>query len=95
MSLKLLPDPPLSFTFGTFQSYLLADLTSFEEPLLESTISVLVCGGGTLFSIVQEGFSASAAEDRDKRRGGSEKVAKVCIEEATSRRKEIWKLLRI
>jgi len=49
---------PVSMSFGIFDStYLLADPTSFEEPLLDTTLSVVVNDHGQLVSVDQLGIS--------------------------------------
>lgn len=60
---------PSSFTFGHCkpssasnsvpESYLLADLTSFEEPLMSSTLTIVMYPSGTIGSITQTGIIGS------------------------------------
>ncbi|KAF8602638.1 hypothetical protein BDV93DRAFT_443830 [Ceratobasidium sp. AG-I] len=55
---------PLTTSFGVFdRTHLLSDPSSFEEPLLDATITVtLDVSSGTLLGINQVGFSAPTAD---------------------------------
>ncbi|KAJ7284965.1 ribosomal protein S5 domain 2-type protein [Mycena rebaudengoi] len=46
---------PVSMSFGVFETTLLADPTAFEEPLLDTTISIVVDENGELVSVSQVG----------------------------------------
>ncbi|EIW61518.1 uncharacterized protein TRAVEDRAFT_35012 [Trametes versicolor FP-101664 SS1] len=68
---------PTSFSFGVFDgTHILADPTSFEEPLLDTTISVVVDESGGLTSVMQLGLGIVGADD----------VLNKCIDAA----KECW-----
>ncbi|PCH40749.1 hypothetical protein WOLCODRAFT_99214 [Wolfiporia cocos MD-104 SS10] len=55
---------PLSMSFGIFDTmHVLVDPTSFEEPLLDSTISVTVDENGGLVSVTQLGLGIVASQD--------------------------------
>ncbi|EPQ58884.1 hypothetical protein GLOTRDRAFT_69878, partial [Gloeophyllum trabeum ATCC 11539] len=55
---------PLSMSFGIFESsHLLADPTSFEEPLLDTTVTVVLKEGGTLVSAIQVGLGGTGSQD--------------------------------
>ncbi|KAJ7170658.1 ribosomal protein S5 domain 2-type protein [Mycena crocata] len=69
---------PISMSFGVFDATLLADPTAFEEPLLDTTISVVVDESGDLVSVVQLGPGTSAS--------GAEDTLPICISAAQSRR---------
>jgi len=57
---------PISLTYGTFERSLLADPSAFEEPLLGSTISVVVDEKSVVGSVLQEGLGLGpGAEDGD------------------------------
>ncbi|KAI0355465.1 ribosomal protein S5 domain 2-like protein [Trametes cingulata] len=72
---------PTSFSFGIFDgTHLLADPTSFEEPLLDTTISVVIDESGGLTSVMQLGLGVVGADD----------VLNKCIDAA----KECWRKTR-
>ncbi|KAL7282756.1 hypothetical protein ACG7TL_004231 [Trametes sanguinea] len=72
---------PTSFSFGIFDgTHILADPTSFEEPLLDTTISVVIDENGGLTSIMQLGLGIASGDD----------VLEKCIEAA----KECWRKSR-
>ncbi|KAI0784898.1 ribosomal protein S5 domain 2-like protein [Abortiporus biennis] len=55
---------PLSFTFGVFDSsYILADPTVFEEPLLETTYTIIVNQDSELISVNQSGLGLLNGQD--------------------------------
>jgi len=55
---------PISMSFGIFDSmHILADPTSFEEPLLDTALSVIVDEHDSLISVTQLGLSSSNPED--------------------------------
>ncbi|KAH9854882.1 ribosomal protein S5 domain 2-type protein [Lenzites betulinus] len=55
---------PTSYSFGIFDgTHLLADPTSFEEPLLDTTVSVVVDESGGLTSVMQLGLGVVGADD--------------------------------
>ncbi|KZT02150.1 ribosomal protein S5 domain 2-like protein [Laetiporus sulphureus 93-53] len=55
---------PVSTSFGLFDStHVLADPTSFEEPLLDTTISVTVEENGGLISVTQVGLGLIGNQD--------------------------------
>ncbi|KAJ6505978.1 ribosomal protein S5 domain 2-type protein [Mycena vulgaris] len=68
---------PVCMSFGVFDATLLADPTAFEEPLLDTTISVVVDENGELVSVVQLGPGVDAS-------GGD--TLSTCISAAKSRR---------
>ncbi|CCM05533.1 uncharacterized protein FIBRA_07759 [Fibroporia radiculosa] len=55
---------PTSMSFGIFDStHVLADPTSFEEPLLDTTLSVVVDENGDLVSVAQLGLTVVGGQD--------------------------------
>ncbi|KAJ6494803.1 ribosomal protein S5 domain 2-like protein [Mycena vitilis] len=62
---------PISFSFGIFDATLLADPTAFEEPLLDTTISIVVDENSDLVSVVQLGPSVDT--------GGGGDMLSTCI----------------
>ncbi|KAJ7364025.1 ribosomal protein S5 domain 2-type protein [Mycena albidolilacea] len=68
---------PISFSFGVFDATLLADPTAFEEPLLDTTVSVVVDENNNLVSVVQSGPGVDS---------GAEDTLSTCISAAKSRR---------
>ncbi|GLB44420.1 putative 3' exoribonuclease family, domain 1 [Lyophyllum shimeji] len=76
---------PVSMSFGIFDSTtLLTDPTSFEEPLLDTTISVVVDStSGALLSASQLGIDATAAQD----------MLQTCITAAAQRRHDLRKIV--
>ncbi|KAF9476725.1 hypothetical protein BDN70DRAFT_882040 [Pholiota conissans] len=74
--LQLSANFPISATFGIFNSkHLLADPTAFEEPLLDTSISVVLGEAGKIISISQAGSAVVSDED-----GGQRDVLEECIE---------------
>ncbi|KAG6917662.1 hypothetical protein DXG01_001637 [Tephrocybe rancida] len=69
---------PVAMSFGVFDSTtLLADPTSFEEPLLDTTISVVLdAASGDLISATQLGIDTTAAQG----------ALRNCVDAATKRR---------
>jgi len=75
---------PLSMSFGIFDSaHVLADPTSFEEPLLDTTLSVAVDETGGLVSVTQLGLGIVGNQD----------VLMRCITAAKDRRSYVNKLV--
>ncbi|KAI0071833.1 ribosomal protein S5 domain 2-like protein [Panus rudis PR-1116 ss-1] len=55
---------PCSFSFGIFDStYVLADPTTFEEPLLDTTFTITLDENGDLVSVLQLGLGYAGTED--------------------------------
>ncbi|TFK46957.1 hypothetical protein OE88DRAFT_1714739 [Heliocybe sulcata] len=55
---------PLSMSFGIFEStHLLADPTTFEEPLLDTTVTVVLKDDGGLVSATQVGLGGVGSQD--------------------------------
>ncbi|KAI0371452.1 ribosomal protein S5 domain 2-like protein [Pilatotrama ljubarskyi] len=55
---------PTSFSFGIFDgTHILADPTSFEEPLLDTTVSVVIDESGGLTSVMQLGLGIIGGDD--------------------------------
>ncbi|KAF8885791.1 ribosomal protein S5 domain 2-like protein [Infundibulicybe gibba] len=55
---------PLAVSFGIFDSkHILSDPTAFEEPLLDTTISVVVADGGEVISASQLGLGIAGPQD--------------------------------
>jgi len=78
---------PVSMTFGFFDSsHVLADPSSFEEPLLDSTLSVIVDDKLQLVSISQSGATGGTSTDNNS-------LLK-CIATAKSRRESLSQFLR-
>jgi len=68
---------PVSFSFGIFDStHILTDPTTFEEPLLDTTFSVVLDEEGELISVLQLGLGLV---------GSSHDVLPQCINVARSR----------
>ncbi|KAF9819470.1 hypothetical protein IEO21_02078 [Rhodonia placenta] len=79
-----LPAPrlPLSMSFGIFDAtHVLSDPTSFEEPLIDTTISVAVDEAGGLVSVTQLGLGIV----------GNQNILMQCIAAAKERRSELGK----
>ncbi|EPT00821.1 hypothetical protein FOMPIDRAFT_1030258 [Fomitopsis schrenkii] len=75
---------PVSMSFGVFDgTHVLADPTSFEEPLLDTTLSVAVDESGGLVSVSQLGLGVVGSQD----------VLPRCISAARSRCSELMGLL--
>ncbi|KAF9035906.1 ribosomal protein S5 domain 2-type protein [Panaeolus papilionaceus] len=74
---------PIPASFGIFNSkHILPDTTSFEEPLCQSSISVVLAAGGKIVALTQYGPVSLINADE-----GSERDAlKTCIEKAKKRR---------
>ncbi|KAI0832882.1 ribosomal protein S5 domain 2-type protein [Trametes gibbosa] len=72
---------PTAYSFGVFDgTHLLADPTSFEEPLLDTTVSVVIDESGGLTSVMQLGLGVIGADD----------VLNKCIDAATT----CWRMTR-
>ncbi|KDQ64066.1 hypothetical protein JAAARDRAFT_166025 [Jaapia argillacea MUCL 33604] len=55
---------PISMSFGVFDSqHILADPTSFEEPLLDTTLSIVLNEAEALVSVTQLGIGATGSQD--------------------------------
>lgn len=88
---------PYSFTFGTFtsstpgaQPVLLADPTAFEEPLLQSNISICLFPRGEICAASQTGSTSgasgiAAAAAGDSNTPNSQEAILNCIDAATER----------
>jgi len=73
---------PISMSFGIFNStHILADPTSLEEPLLDTTFSVITDEHGDMISVTQLGLGSSDAGD----------TLTHCITEAKKRRSYLQK----
>ncbi|KAJ3504972.1 hypothetical protein NLJ89_g7661 [Agrocybe chaxingu] len=86
--LKLSPSLPISMSFGIFDSkFVLADPTSFEEPLLDTTISIILGDSNQIVSVSQFGSTMLTVEEdgQDTRRDALAE----CIEVAKARRAEV------
>ncbi|THH15954.1 hypothetical protein EW146_g4613 [Bondarzewia mesenterica] len=71
---------PLSLSFGLFDSsHLLADPTSFEEPLVDTTFSVVLDQDHDLISLTQLGLTDSRTQD----------ILSTCIEAAKQRHRTL------
>jgi len=74
---------PVSMSFGVFDStHTLADPTAFEEPLLDTTLSVVVDEADQLISVIQSGMGVTSANEKQD-------WIVECIAAARTRRKEI------
>lgn len=83
-------------TFGYNRTHILADPTSFEEPLLDGTISVIIGSGSNpntaaaggpnldLLSIVQQGLGLVNTPLNDHE-GSRDNVLSMCIQAAKAR----------
>lgn len=81
---------PLSTSFGIFDStYVLADPTAFEEPLLNSTISVVVGETDGLLSVTQQGLGAVSSSSYST----SDGILSACVDAAKKRRSELGRIL--
>ncbi|KAI5121183.1 hypothetical protein M0805_005984 [Coniferiporia weirii] len=77
---------PAAASFGIFDStYILSDPTSFEEPLLDTSITVVVDEKGDLTSVLQSGPGTAGAQDTMSR----------CIAAAKRRRKELGETIDV
>ena len=79
----------LKVFFGFIRKYLLADPTSFEEPLLDTSISVISGDDGKIVSVSQLGSALVTVEI-----GGKEvqkDVLHECVQLAKQRRDEVAK----
>ncbi|KAF9528048.1 ribosomal protein S5 domain 2-type protein [Crepidotus variabilis] len=103
VSLQLAASVPLSMSFGIFDSrVVLADPTSFEEPLLESTITVILGDKNKVVTITQVGsaFVIDDGEVGDENDSNSSEgfnkradSLPVCIQAARLRREELLVVL--
>jgi exosome complex component RRP43 len=71
-------------TFLSVRKYILADPTSFEEPLLDTSLSIVSGDDGRIITISQFG-SAFVSSDDDVQRD----ALKECLESANIRRKQL------
>ncbi|KAF4619699.1 hypothetical protein D9613_004763 [Agrocybe pediades] len=86
--LQLSSSIPLSASFGIFDSkYVLADPTSFEEPLLESSLSVIAGDDGEIVAVSQVGSALIRAEVDGHE--VQKDVLEDCIQLAKQRRDEV------
>ncbi|KAF9554515.1 hypothetical protein CPC08DRAFT_696646 [Agrocybe pediades] len=86
--LQLSSSIPISASFGIFDSkYVLADLTSFEEPLLESSLSVIAGDDGEIVAVSQVGSALIRAEVDGHE--VQKDVLEDCIQLAKQRRDEV------
>ncbi|PAV21441.1 ribosomal S5 domain 2 [Pyrrhoderma noxium] len=77
---------PLAYSFGIYDSTnILSDPTSFEEPLLDATLSIIVDENGDLLSILQSGPNSN----------GVEKTISHCISSAKQRRKDLKEIMNV
>ncbi|KAF5321293.1 hypothetical protein D9619_000194 [Psilocybe cf. subviscida] len=79
---------PIGMSFGIFdEKYVLADPTAFEDPLLESSLSVVLAEGGRIMQLTQLGSAlvSSGAGNSESRKD----VVAECIAAARKRREEI------
>jgi len=73
---------PISMSFGIFNStHVLADPTSFEEPLLDTAISVVIGADDEVISVAQQGFGNAGNSD----------ALMTCISAAKIRRADLEK----
>ncbi|PPQ81479.1 hypothetical protein CVT24_001438 [Panaeolus cyanescens] len=79
---------PVASSFGIFNSkHILPDTTSFEEPLCQSSISVVLAAKGKIVALTQYGsVTLMNAEE-----GSEQDALKLCIEKAKKRREVIMK----
>ncbi|KDQ15468.1 hypothetical protein BOTBODRAFT_158330 [Botryobasidium botryosum FD-172 SS1] len=76
---------PLSASFAVFDgTHLLADPSAFEEPLIETSVTVVVDEHGELASVTQVGVGSLA--------GGSQSMSE-CIKAAKQRRRQLGELV--
>jgi len=88
LPLQLNPNTPISVSFGIFDSkHVLADPTSFEEPLLDTSISVVVGEQGDLISVSQLGSTLVSQSEG----GLSRDTLPECITSAKRRREVLSK----
>jgi len=85
--LQLSGSSPISMSFGIFDSkHILADPTSFEEPLLDTSISIVLGDNDQIITVSQVGSAfVSSDDDADVQRD----ALKECIESANIRRKDL------
>jgi len=60
---SMLPHPFIWLIVKSSRSHILSDPTSFEEPLLDSTLSVIVGDNGELISASQLGLGTAGTQD--------------------------------
>jgi len=88
LPLQLNSNTPISVSFGIFDSkHVLADPTSFEEPLLDTSISVVVGEQGDLISVSQLGSTLVSQSEG----GISRDILPECITSAKRRREILSK----
>jgi len=88
LPLQLNPNIPIGFSFGIFDSkHVLADPTSFEEPLLDTSISIVVGEQGDLISVSQLGSSLVSQSEGSLNKD----VLPECITSAKLRREVLSK----
>lgn len=77
---------PLSFSFGIFDSaHILPDPTSFEEPLLDASLTISVDENGDLLSVLQTGPNTI----------GGQSTLSHCISSAKQRRKDLKEIMNL
>jgi len=75
-------------------AHLLSDLSSFEEPLIETTLTVIVDENGDLASLSQVGFGSLQDGKADSKRSvASQEVVSRCVAAAKERRQALGVLL--
>lgn len=66
---------PVALSFGVFNNdVLMSDLTSFEEPLMDTSVTVVLGQDGGVLSVTQAGM------------GGGDTLVESCIASASKRR---------
>ncbi|TFK43989.1 ribosomal protein S5 domain 2-type protein [Crucibulum laeve] len=79
-----LQNSPVGISFGIFAStHILADPTSFEEPLLDTTLSIILGPQEQIISVSQIGIGSA---------GGQDALMK-CLEEAKKRRRALKEVI--
>ncbi|KAH8096594.1 ribosomal protein S5 domain 2-type protein [Cristinia sonorae] len=82
---------PISSSFGIFDAtHILADPTTFEEPLLDTTFTITLDDSGGIVSVVQLGLGMAAAGLIG---GGKGDVLNQCIEAAKRRSADVRRVL--
>ncbi|KDR77342.1 hypothetical protein GALMADRAFT_66688 [Galerina marginata CBS 339.88] len=90
--LQLAKSAPVAMSFGIFDGkHVLADPTSFEEPLLEASISVVLGDGGELVSVEQLGSALITTAGEEEAKDEKRDVLEECIQNASRRREAVMK----
>ncbi|KAH9482180.1 Exosome complex component RRP43 [Psilocybe cubensis] len=96
--LQLAKSTPISTSFGIFDSkYVLLDPTAFEEPLLDTSLSIVLGDEGDIVSVAQVG-SLVVSVSEGEGEGGEEvrkDVLAECIASAKLRRAEVVDALNV